>query len=131
MSVEAFKILKKMTPYRQVEATELMVATSNYSVSFANAILAATRAQDLLEPMKKHVRGVPKDQFKQMEEELGTLQHDLNAIKDTYATDALTLSITLKYVASLIGNKPVLQYLAKHQPDLLRELQEATQKAAA
>jgi hypothetical protein len=66
-----------------------------------------------------------------MEEELGTLQEDLNATKDAYAADALALSITLKYVASIIGNKRVQQYLTKHHPDLLRELQETTQGAAA
>lgn len=131
ITVDAFKILKKMTGYRQVEAAELMAAASNYSASFAGAILAATKAQDLLEPAKKHVNGVPKDQLKHMEEELGTLQHDLNAIKDAYANDTLTLSITLRYVASLIANRRVLQYLTRHEPDLLRELQEATQEAAA
>ncbi len=112
ITVDAFRILKKMTPYRQVEAADLMAAASNFSVSFASAILAATKAQDLLEPAKKHVNGLPKDQLKQMEEELGTLQEDLNSIKDAYAADALALSITLKYVGSIIGNKCVLQYLS-------------------
>lgn len=131
ITVDAFRILKKMTPYRQVEAADLMAAASNFSVSFVSAILAATKAPDLLEPAKKHVNGVSKDQVKHMEEELSTLQEDLSSIKDAYAAYALTLSITLKYVASIIGNKRVLQYLTKHHPDLLRELQETMQESAA
>lgn len=131
ITVDAFRVLKKMLPYRQVEAADLMSAASNYSVSFAKAILAGTKAEDLIEPTKKHINGVPKDQLAHMEDELTLLQQDLGSIKDTYANDALSLSITLKYLASIIANKKVLQYLTKHQPDLLRELQEAAQTVAA
>jgi hypothetical protein len=128
ITVDAFRILKKMTPYRQVEAAELMGAASNYSVSFAKAILAGTKPEDLLEPAKKHVNGMSKEHVAQMEDELSALQQDLNSVKNSYAADTLCLSITLKYVANLIANKKVLQYLTKNHPDLLRELQEATQQ---
>jgi hypothetical protein len=126
--VEAFKLLKKMTAYRQVEAADLMNSASNYSVSFAKAILAGTKPDDLIEPTKKHVNGLAKDQVVHMEQELELLQHDLTAIKDNYASDTLSLSISVKYIASILANQRVLQYLNKHHPDLLRELQDVSRQ---
>lgn len=128
ITVAAFRILKKMTAYRQVEAADLMNAACNYSVSFARAILAGTKPADLIQPSKKHVNGLAKDQVVHMEQELEVLQHDLAAVKDSYASDTLTLSISMKYVVSVLSNPRILQFLAKHHQDLLRELQEISQQ---
>jgi hypothetical protein len=128
VTADGFKILKKMTGYRQIEAAELMITAHNYSVSFAKAILAATKAEDLIQPTKQHVNGFAREQFAGMEEEMTALQNDLSSIKNTYANDTLTLSISIKYLTSMLANKNVLQHLTKHHPDLLRELQDATQQ---
>jgi hypothetical protein len=79
MSVDAFKVLKKMTACRQVEAADLMNSASNYSISFAKALLAATKPEDLVDPSIN--RGVPKEQAARMEQELSMLQHNINSIK--------------------------------------------------
>jgi hypothetical protein len=122
MSVEAFRVLKKMTAYRQIEAADLMNSASNYSISFAKALLAATRPEDLLDPLTN--RGVPKEQAMRMGQELSLLQHNINTIKDSYANNALTLSISLKYLSNLIANERIQQYLGKHHEDLLHELRD-------
>jgi hypothetical protein len=128
VTAEAFKILKKMTAYRQVEAADLMIAANSFSVSFATAIFTVSKPEDLLTPPKKHVNGLAREQNANMEHEMTTLQHDLASVKDTYANNTLTLSITVKYLAGLLANKKVDQYLAKHHTDLLRELQDATKQ---
>jgi hypothetical protein len=128
ITAEAFKILKRMTPYRQIEAAELMIAAHNYTVNFAKAILAATKPEDLIQPANKHVSGIGREQASNMEEELADLQRDLTTIKYTYANDTLTLSITVKYLTGMLANEKVLQYFNKHHPDLLRELQDAIQQ---
>jgi hypothetical protein len=125
MSVDAFKVLKKMTAYRQVEAADLMNSASNYSISFAKALLAATKPEDLLDPGTN--RGVPKEQATRMEQELSMLQHNINTIKDSYANNTLTLSISLKYLAHLLANENIHQYLGRHHCELLRELRDVTQ----
>ena len=61
-----------------------------------------------------------------MEDGLGSLQRDLGTIKNSYATDRLTLSVTVKYVAHLLANGRVLQCLAKHHAERLREVQLST-----
>src|ERR1700722_1599344 len=37
-----FDVLRKMSPLRQIEATELLINANNFSVSYAFAILAGT-----------------------------------------------------------------------------------------
>jgi hypothetical protein len=51
-----FDVLRKMREPRQIEACELMVAASNYSSSYAKALLAATSDEGRLQPQR---RGVP------------------------------------------------------------------------
>jgi hypothetical protein len=104
-----------------------MIAARNYSVSFTKAILAGTKPDDLLEPDKqKRVNGLTKDQVAHMQHAMSTLQQDLSAIRDHYVNDALTLSITVKYLTSIVNNKEIKRYLAKNHPDLLAELHELT-----
>src|SRR6266851_3750672 len=43
-----FEILRKMKPMRQIEAAELMNSASNYTASYAKALLAATRQVDMM-----------------------------------------------------------------------------------
>jgi len=127
VTVDAFRLLKRMKAYRQIEAAELMIAARNYSVSFTKAIMAGTKPDDLLEPDKqKRVNGLTKDQVAHMQHAMSTLQQDLSAIRDHYGNDALTLSITVKYLTSVVNNKEIKRYLAKHHPDLLDELHELT-----
>jgi hypothetical protein len=128
VTVRAFKILKKMNPYRQIEAAELMISARNFSVSFVTAILAATKTEDLVQPAKKHINGIPREEIASMEQEMAAFQHEITKIKDTYANDTLTLSISIKYLVNILANKKIVQYLEKHHSDLLRELQDAAQQ---
>jgi ParB-like chromosome segregation protein Spo0J len=126
--LETFKILKKMAPYRQVQAADLMISASNFSASFARAIFARSKPDDLIKPNKKPVDGLSKEQMANMEEELEVLHNDLASVKDSYAHDTLTLSISIKYITTLLTNRKVLQYLTGQHPDLLRELQDVCQR---
>src|SRR3546814_4930195 len=48
-----FDILRRMAPMRQMEAAELMTGQSNYTATFAKAILAATTEAQLVDPRKR------------------------------------------------------------------------------
>ncbi|MGK3847872.1 plasmid partitioning protein RepB C-terminal domain-containing protein, partial [Enterococcus faecium] len=45
-----FDVLRKMKPLRQVEAAELMATAANWTSSYAKALLATTRQEDLAKP---------------------------------------------------------------------------------
>ncbi len=47
-SPNAIRVLKKMNPMRQIEVAELMIAANNYTVPYAQALLAATPQDQLL-----------------------------------------------------------------------------------
>ena len=121
MSVDAFKVLKKMTAFRQVEAADLMNSASNYSVSFAKAMLAATKTEDLVDPSTN--RGVPKEQATRMERELSRLQEAISSIQDSYGQDHLHLTVVKGYLRKLVTNERVARYLGQYQPELLIEFQ--------
>jgi hypothetical protein len=48
----ALQVLKKVKPYRQVEMADLMGMAHTYSAPYARAMLAATPAEQLMDPPK-------------------------------------------------------------------------------
>lgn len=81
-----------MKPTRQIECVELMVATNNVTVTYANALLAATPATMLVAERKpKKLAGVSAEQMAKMEKEMGNLQGQYKSIEHTYGQDVLNL----------------------------------------
>ena len=69
-SVDAavFALLRKMKPLRQIEAVELMSAMNNFTARYAQALLAATRREDLAQPDRpKKIGGLSAEQMARME----------------------------------------------------------------
>jgi hypothetical protein len=48
----------------------------------------------------------------------------LAALKDTYGTERLELQVACRYLSTVLGNPRLRKYLAKQQPDLLKELEQ-------
>src|SRR3546814_6647926 len=83
-------ILRRMAPMRQMEAAELMTGQSNYTATFANAILAATPEAQLVDPRKKKPGGeqaVSAEQIARLERELASLQAQVKSVEETYGID--------------------------------------------
>jgi ParB-like chromosome segregation protein Spo0J len=114
--------LKKMKPGRQIEAAELMAAAGNFTGSYAQALLAATRQHDLVNAEKpKEVGGITPEQMARMEREMESLQRDFKAIEASYGDDVLQLVIATGYLTKLVGNADITRYLAAHHPEFLEE----------
>src|SRR6202162_2079346 len=63
-----FALLRKMKPLRQIEAVELISAMSNFTARYAQALLAATRREDLAQPDRpKKIGGLIAEQMARME----------------------------------------------------------------
>ena len=72
-----FDVLRKMKPLRQIEAAELMGTAANWSSSYAKALLAATRQDDLAKPdQPKKIAGMTREQMARMEREMASLHQD-------------------------------------------------------
>lgn len=122
---EAFVVLKKMKPTRQIEAAEYMHATNNYSVLFAKSLLAMTHPDFLSElgtrkSNQTQISSIAAQEM--MKQETDSLLQNLKSVEQSYGTDILTLAISCGYVARLLRNVKVERYLEKHHPDILVEL---------
>jgi ParB-like chromosome segregation protein Spo0J len=117
-----FDTLRRMKPMRQIEAAELMDAAGTFSNSYARALLAATRQQDLAHPERpKKVGGITPEQMARMEREMETLQNDFKSVEASYGDDVLHLVIASGYLSKLIGNSETARYLSQHHPEILDE----------
>jgi ParB-like chromosome segregation protein Spo0J len=98
-----FDALRRMAPMRQVEAAELMTGQSNYTATFAKAILAATPDAQLVDPRKKKPGGeqaVSAGQIARLERELASLQAQVKSVEETYGIDNLHLTVAKDTSAS-------------------------------
>jgi len=121
-----------MTPLRQIEAAELMVAMNKYTVSYAQSLLAATPESQLVESTKpKRVKGLSKEQIALMERESVNLEREFRIAEKSYGADHLDLVVTSGYLARLISNARVVRYLAQHHREILAEFQKIAGMEAA
>src|SRR5580704_4230873 len=105
-SVDAavFALLRKMKPLRQIEAVELMSAMNNFTARYAQALLAATRREDLAQPDRPKKIGLSAEQMARMEREMDGLQREFKAVSASYGDTVLNLVVAASYLSSLIGN---------------------------
>lgn len=117
-----FDVLRKMGPIRQVEAAELMISASNFTVGYARALLAATKQGDLAKPEQaKKIDGMTPEQMSRMEREMAALQQDFKAVEASYGEDVLHLVIASGYVSKLVSNRKIERYLNQNHPEILEE----------
>ena len=124
ISPRAMAVLRKMKPMRQIEATELMVAANNFTVPYAQAILAATTKDQLVDCHKpKKISGLSSEDIARIERESETLEKDYMVIKDSYGRDTLNLVLATGYLSKLLDNAPVVRFLSNHYSGILSEFQ--------
>ena len=113
-----------MKPLRQIEAVEFMVASNNFSVSYAKAMLMATPDDQLCKSdTKKPVKGLTEKQRSRMEREMKKLQRDMKAVEEDYGTNVVRLVVSNGYVSRLLDSDPIAEYLQRHHTELLTQLQ--------
>ena len=121
-SADLGAVLRKLKPMRQVECVELMVSANNITVAYAQALLAATPGNMLVDEVKpKKLTGISADQMAKMEREMGNLQEQFKLAEQSYGQDILNLVLAKGFLAKLMTNEAILRYLTKKHPDVLNE----------
>lgn len=121
-------VLRKLKPVRQVECVDLMLATNNISVPYAQALLAATPSNLLVSGSKpRKLGGATPEQMAKMEREMGNLQGQLKLVEQSYGEDVLNLVLAKTYLAKLLDNDAVIHFLTQRQPDVLVEFESIVQ----
>lgn len=124
-------VLRKLKPTRQVECVELMVATNNITVSYAQALLAATPSNLVVgETKPRKVAGISAEQMAKMEREMGNLQGQYKLVEQSYGQDVLNLVLAKGYLVKLLDNEAVIRFLSQNQPDVLVEFENIVQTAS-
>lgn len=120
-----FRALRKMKPLRQIQAAELMIAANNYTVAYAEAILAATDAADLVDPAaRKSPVGVTREQAERMKAEMASLQKNIKLIEGTLGPDHLRLVVAGRYVERLLQNDRLVRFLERNHQEILGEFRQ-------
>jgi hypothetical protein len=123
VTASAFDILKRMKAVRQVEAAQVMVASNTYTGRFAAALLTGTRDEMLVAPEKDGSKKAANPQQRmRLQQEADNLLRDLKSVEESYGAEVLTLSVSCKYVARLVGNARLRSELKDRHPDVLDEL---------
>jgi ParB-like chromosome segregation protein Spo0J len=121
-SAELVRAIRRMKPTRPVECVELMIAANNITVAYAEALLVATPAARLMDGKKPaKLTGVNPEQMAKMEREMSNLQAQYKLVEQPYGQDVLNLVLAKGYLARLLENESVAQYLRQRQPDVLAE----------
>jgi hypothetical protein len=122
--INAFAEIKKMAPFRQIEAAELMVAMNKYTINYAKSLFAATPQNQLSAGHKrKSVKGLTDEQVALMERESASLEREFKIAEQSYGTDHLDLVLTRGFLVKVLGNARVVRYLAQHHQEILSEFQ--------
>jgi hypothetical protein len=122
VNMHVFDVLRKMKGYKQVETAEMMASMNNYTGSYAKAMLAATKQEDLAKPERpKVIAGITTEKMARMERELERLNHDYRAIESGFGDDVLHLVLASRYLGRLVANERVAAYMEKRHPDILGE----------
>lgn len=123
-SAEISRVLRKMKENRQVECVELMILANNLTVPYAEALLAATPVEHMVEGQSlKKLTGLTSDQMQKMEREMASLQGQYKLIEQTYAEDVLNLVLARGYIAKLLANEAVVRFIRQQQTELLEQLE--------
>lgn len=123
-SAEMARVVRKMKPTRQIECIELMTSANNMTVAYAEALLAATPAELLVDGKKpRKLAGVTKEQMARMEREMSNLQGQYRLVEQTYGQDVLSLVLARGYLAKLLENAHVAKYLRQRTPEILEQFE--------
>jgi hypothetical protein len=85
-------------------------------------MLVATPVQLLVEGKKpEKLAGVSQEQMARMEREMSNLQGQYKMVEQTYGQDVLNLVLARGYLAKLLENASIAQFLRMRQPEVMAE----------
>jgi hypothetical protein len=120
---KVFSALKKMKPYRQIEAAEMMVAANKFTATYAEMILVATRTDALVKDARpKKTDDISTEDLAKLEGEMERLRQDCQAVEDEIGDTMLALVVVKSFMARLLRNDNVQGHLRRHHGDLLASL---------
>lgn len=117
---DTFVSLRKMKPFRQLEAVELMVSANNYTANYARALLATTKPSDLHRPEgAKKATGLSAEQMARLEREMLSIGEDYKELEMSYGDDMLVLVVAAGFLERLLSKSDIERFLGQRHPEFL------------
>lgn len=127
----AFQKLRKMKPIRQLEVAELMVSANNFTASYAKALLATTKPEDLHNPdEQRKATGLSTEQMERLEREMAELSTDYKELEMSYGDDMLVLVVASGFLERLLGKTEIERFLETRHPEFLENFRSIVQAAS-
>ncbi|MFC5431569.1 plasmid partitioning protein RepB C-terminal domain-containing protein [Paraburkholderia denitrificans] len=126
-----FSTLRKMRPFRQIEAAEMMTTANRFSSTYAEMIYVTSRPDalsDKAKPTKKV--NVSPEELARMEAEMERLRQDCQTVEDTVGDTMLSLVVAKGFMSRLLRNENIHGHLKRHHKDSLASVA-ATMEAIA
>jgi ParB-like chromosome segregation protein Spo0J len=126
----ALRQFKKVLPMRQIAMAELMIASHNFTSTYAECLLAATPQEDLVDKDNpKEIPGLRPQDLARMEREMKVLERDFRRIEESHGKNTLNLVLAAGYIRKLLGNAAVLKFMTRKYGDVLREFEKLAEAA--
>ncbi|PFH27397.1 plasmid partitioning protein RepB C-terminal domain-containing protein [Burkholderia sp. JKS000303] len=127
-----FGVLRKMKPFRQIEAAEMMIAANKFTKPYAEMILVTTRSDALTDKAKPKKREeISPEDISRMEAEMERLQQDSMAVEDTIGDTMLSLVVAKGFISRLLRNENIHGHLKRYHEDLLSSVVTTIEAIAA
>jgi ParB-like chromosome segregation protein Spo0J len=129
---KVFAVLKKMKPYRQIEAAEMMVAANKFTTTYVEMILVTSRPEGLVSGAKPKKRDeVSPEDLTRMEAEMERLRQDCQTVEDSMGDTMLSLVVAKGFMSRLLRNENIQGHLKRYHGDLLNSLVSTMEAIAA
>jgi len=122
-SAEMARMIRKMKPTRQIECVELMLSANTLTVGYAEALLAATPGEMLVDGKPRKLSGVTKEQMARMEREMSSLHGQYRLVEQNYGQDVLSFVLARSYIVKLLENAHITKYLRQRVPEILEQFE--------
>ena len=127
----AFQKLRKMKPIRQLEVAELMISANNFTSSYARALLATTKPEDLHKPERHAIAtGLSPEQMERLEREMAELNTDYKELETSYGDDMLVLVVASGFLERMLSKPEIERFLDSRHPEFLENFRSIVQAAS-
>ena len=123
LSPAVFRILKRVTPIRQIEIAELLVGANNFTKGYAEGLFMVTPKDQLLDPQKPKTKAISPEDLAKMEAEMEVLERDFKSIEDVYAENMLNFTVIRGFLKRLLENTKVVRFISTKHQDLFPEFE--------
>ncbi|MCA9427440.1 MAG: chromosome partitioning protein ParB, partial [Candidatus Omnitrophica bacterium] len=122
ITARALAVFRRVKPMRQIEIAELMVGLNNFSITYAQALVTATKAEDLVGSAGPgNMNGLKAHDLDRMRKEMESFEEDFKEVETSYEDNVMNLTLARGYLKRLLASGNVVRFLSSRYKEILDE----------